>query len=367
MNQNKKINQIYNNEQSVKENLYQSTLLPIFSHAEIQIKKMIAKSFWELKPKHILVLAINKYIDEVIKRVPQNVINRQAYIDGLRVKANRMIDKYYTQARVVFAGVLALLIANQVKIGQKAPNIRTPKQLITYMKETKIKYDMWSQAKAAVRVQNYPKQLSEYIEKLSNETITTVEPGKKGISLWQKAELDIRYEKQMKMIEELKANGEDLCWISSHPDCSKRCEKWQGKLVSLTLPSRLSDFRVMKVDGHWVYSLTDIMAQKDKYGYNNNIICGFNCTHYLKPYTPGSSAPKQYDSVDIDRMRKVNTDLRAIERRIRFYKEQEQIALTQNNRVEGIKARNKARILTKIYEDTCNKYGFAQQLYRIKI
>ena len=259
------------------EHIYQSKFLPIFSHAEIQIKKMIAKFFWELKPKHILVLAISKYIDEVIKRVPQNVINRQAYIDGLRVKANRMIDKYYTQARIVFGSILGLLIANQVKIGEKAPNINTPKELITYMKQTKIKYDMWSQAKAAVRVQNYPKQLTEYIEKLSHETITTVEPGKKGITLWQKAELDIRYEKQMSMIEELKANGEDLCWISSHPDCSKRCEKWQGKLVSLTQHSKLSGFRVMKVDGHWVYSLTDIMAQKDKYGYNNNIICGFNC------------------------------------------------------------------------------------------
>lgn len=367
MNQNKKINQIYNNEQSAKEHLYQSTFLPIFSHAEIQIKKMIAKSFWELKPKTILVLAISKYIDEVVKKVPQNVMNRQAYIDGLRVKANRMIEKYYTQARVVFAGVLGLLIANQVKIGQKAPNIHTPKEMITYMKENKIKYDMWSQAKASVRVQNYPKQLSEYIEKLSHETITTVEQGKKGISLWQKAELDIRYDKQMKMIEELKSNGEDLCWISSHPDCSKRCENWQGKLVSLTLPSKYSGFRVMKVDGHWVYSLTDIMAQKDKYGYNNNIICGFNCRHYLKPYTPGSAAPKQYDSVDIDRMRKINTDLRALERRIRFYKEQESLYNVKGDKINAIKSRNKARVLTKVYVDTCQKYGFAVQEYRIKI
>lgn len=364
---NNKINQIYNNEQSVKENLYQSTFLPIFSHAEIQIKKVIAKFFWELKPKYILVLAISKYIDEVIKRVPQNVINRQAYIDGLRVKANRMIDKYYTQARIVFGGILGLLIANQVKIGEKAPNINTPKELITYMKQTKIKYDMWSQAKAAVRVQNYPKQLNEYIEKLSHETITTVEPGKKGITLWQKAELDIRYEKQMSMIEELKSNGEDLCWISSHPDCSKRCEKWQGKLVSLTQHSKLSGFRVMKVDGIWVYSLTDIMAQKDKYGYNNNIICGFNCRHYLKPYTPGSVAPKQYDSEDIAKMRAVNTDLRALERRIRFYKEQEYLYNVKSDKINAVKSRNKARVLTKVYVDTCQKYGFAVQQYRINI
>ena len=360
-------NKIYNNEQSAKEHLYQSQFLPIFSHAEIQIKKLIAKAFWELKPKNILIMAINKYIAEVDKKVPQNIINRPSYIEGLRRKSTQMVDNYYTKARYMFAGVLALLITNQVKIGQKIPRINTPKEMITYMRTTKIKYNMWSQAKAAVRVQNYPKQLTTYINNLSKETIKAVEPGKKAISLWQKAELDIRYQNQMNMVKELISNGEDLCWISSHPDCSKRCEKWQGKLVSLTLPSKYGGFRVMKVDGHWVYSLTEIMAQKDKYGYNNNIICGFNCRHYLKPYTPGSSAPKQYDSVDIDRMRKVNTDLRELERRIRFYKEQEQIALTQNNKIEAIKARNKAKILTNLYEDTCNKYGFAQQLYRIKI
>lgn len=364
-NQNK--NKIYNNEQSVKENLYQSTFLPIFSHAEIAIKKLIAKAFWELKPKNILIMAINKYIEEVDKRVPQNVINRSAYMEGLRRKANQMIDKYYTKARFVFAGVLSILIANQIKIGQKAPKISTPKEMVIYMKTTTIKYNMWSQAKAAVRVQNYPKQLESYIENLSKETITTVEPGKKGITLWQKAELDIRYENQMKMVKDLIDNGEDLCWISSHPDCSKRCEKWQGKLVSLTEHATQSGFRVKKVDGIWVYSLQDIMAQKDKYGYNNNIISGFNCRHYLKPYTPNSHAPKQYDSEDIDKMRKVNADLRALERRIRFYKEQEQIALTQNNKVEAMKARNKAKVLTKIYEDMCQKYGFAIQLYRINI
>ena len=182
-----------------------------------------------------------------------------------------------------------------------------------------------------------------------------------------KAELDIRYEKQMSMVNELKANGEDLCWISTHPDCSKRCEKWQGKLVSLSLKSKYSGFRVMKVDGNWVYSLTDIMAQKDKYGYNNNIICGFNCRHYLKPYTYGSVAPKQYDSEDIAKMRAVNNDLRALERDIRFYKQQEKLYNVKGDTKNARICHHKASVLTKVYYDTCQKYGFAIQEYRIKI
>jgi len=344
-----------------------SSFLPIFSHAETQIKKIIAKFFWELKPKTILILTINKYITEIEKKIPQNIYNRQAYIDGLKFKSMQMVEIYYSKARNYFSGILAILIANQVRIGQKIPKINNPKELITYMNQTKIKYDMWSQAKASIRVQNYPKQLNEYISNLSHEVITTVEPGKKGISLWQKAELDVRYENQMKMVNDLKANGEDLCWISSHPDCSKRCEKWQGKLVSLSLPSRFSGFRVMKVDGNWVYSLTDIMAQKDKYGYNNNIICGFNCRHYLKPYTQGSVAPKQYDSEDIAKMRQVNSDLRAIERDIRFYKQQEKLYNVKGDKINALKCHNKARILTEHYANTCKKYGFAQLQYRIEV
>ena len=356
----------YNKNESA-EHEYQSQFLPIFSHAEIQIKKTIAKFFWELKPKTILLMTLNKYISEIEKKIPQNVYNRQAYIDGLKVTTMKYVNKYYSQARSIFAGVLGLLVANQVKLGEKIPNINSPKQLITYMQNTKIKYNMWSQAKAAVMVQNYPQKLKEYVGKFSRDTLVTSEPGKKPISLWQKAELDIRYEKQMEMVNELKENGEDLCWISTHPDCSKRCEKWQGKLVSLTLPSKYSGFRVMKVDGHWVYSLTDIMKQTDKYGYHNNIINGFNCRHYLKPYKPNSYPPKQYDGEDVRKMREVNSDLRGIERQIRFYKQEEKLYNSKGDKLNALKSRHKAQVLTKLYYDTCRKYGFAILQYRIEI
>lgn len=344
-----------------------SSFLPIFSHAEIQIKKLIAKYFWENKPKTILLMVLNKYINEVEKKIPQNIYNRSAYITGLKATAYKYVKKYYIQARIIFAGVLGMLIANQVSMGVKMPKIDSPKQMITYMKQTKIKYDMWSQAKASVMVQSYPKKLQEYIGEFSKDTMVTSEPGKKPISLWQKAELDVRYENQMKMVNDLKEQGVKLAWISTHPDCSKRCEKWQGKLVDLFQHSKYSGFRVGKVDGHWVYSLTDIMAQTDKYGYNNNIICGFNCRHYLKEYKPNSYPPKQYDGEDIKKMRQVNDDLRALERQIKFYKQQEKLYNVKGDTKNANICHHKASVLTKVYYDTCRKYGFAIQEYRIKI
>ena len=359
----KKKNNNYNKDQSALEHEYQSTFLPIFSHAEIQIKKMIAKYFWNLQSKSVLIMAINRYIAEVNRKIPKDLKDRDAYLNGLRKKSMQMVEVYYTKARITFASILAAFVANI----DKPVKITTPKELITYMSTNKIKYNMWPQAKAAIRVQNYPKQLKEYIKNLSGETITTSEPGKKGISLWQKAELDIRYEHQMSMIQKLKDEGEDLCWISSHPDCSKRCEKWQGKLVSLSKHATMSGFRIEKIDGHWVYSLTDIMNQVDKHGYKNNIINGFNCRHYLKPYTPGSSAPKQYDGVDIKKMRQINSNLRSMEREIRQLKQQEKISIESSDIKNARIVHNQISKLTQKYYNYCEKNGFAAWDYRIKI
>ena len=352
---------------SALDGTYQSQYLPIFSHAELKIKEIIAKYFWTLKPKGELLKTLSAYIKDLEKRIPNDLPNRDAYINGLKAKTDKYVKKYYTKALITFGAILSIVISNQAKNGVKMPKISNPQELSTYIKSNKIKYRMWEQAKASVKVQNYPKQLDEYIGNFAKETIITSEPGKKGITLWQKAELDVRYSHQMEMLEECKNSGNDLFWISSHPDCSKRCEKWQGKLVSISKHATMSGFRVGKVDGHWVYSLTDIMAQKDKYGYNNNIICGFNCRHHLIPYESGKMPPKEFDKEDIDRMRKVNAELREFERRIRFYKEQERIALVQGNKIEAIKARNKARILTNIYKEACDRYGFSIQLYRINI
>ena len=89
--------------------------------------------------------------------------------------------------------------------------------------------------------------------------------------------------------------------------------------MSLTQHATMSGFRVGKLDGYWVYSLTDIMAQVDKYGYNNNIICGFNCRHHLIAYRPNDVPPKEYSDQDIKKEREINTKLRAKEDFVEVY------------------------------------------------
>jgi len=66
-------------------------------------------------------------------------------------------------------------------------------------------------------------------------------------------------------------------------------------------------------------------------------------------------------------MRKINDDLRAMERKIKFYKTKEKgynvIGDYQNMKI----SHHKASVITKLYVDTCEKYGFVTQQFRISM
>lgn len=351
--------------------LYQSRFLPLLQHAETNIKKLIIKYLWQNKSLYDLRTVIDMYIKDFAKnRLPMDIENRDSYINGLYAMANK-VYKEQRKARNDFAVVLGLLVGAYMMSGKKMPKVNTPEELSKFIVEHKreiasIKYDMWTQAKASVRVLDYPKQIEEYIKKASKIPTTAIEPGKKPISIWQKAELDIRHNKQMQMVEDARNSGDDLYYISSHPDCSKRCEKWQGKLVSVTKHATQSGFRVEKVDGQWVYSLTDIMAQKDKYGYNNNIISGFNCRHYLIKYEKGKLPPKEYSAADVKRMRAINEKIKDYEREIRRLKNEQQMYRQVGDKKKYWELNRDIINKTNELKEFCNKNGFAFEKYRIE-
>ena len=357
--------------EGVTDSLYQSTFLPIFSKAETDIKAMIVNSFWNFSNERILREKISRYIKELSKKIPKELKDRDAYIRGLINKSDKMIRIYRKKALAEFAIIGGIITTQMLKQGKKPIKMTTPKQVVQAIEDNKINLSMWAEAKAAVRVKDYPKRISAYIDKMTGEVITTQEPGKQPISIWQRAELDIRHDKQMAMIQEHIDNGEQYAYISSHPDCSKRCEKWQGKLVSLTEHATMSGFRVRKVDGEWAYSLPDITNQeqtmKNGNKYKNNILVGFNCRHYLIKYEPGRKPPTQYSEKDVKRMRAINEKCRQLEREIRDYKTKEKLYNEIGNLKEAKKYHNLAKQTTQYYKQFCDKNGFAWYEYRIKI
>lgn len=345
-------------------NLYQSTFLPKFQSAENQIKKLIVYYFLLGKSKSELRVRVLNIIEHLRQTIDAKLMNRDAYINGLSRKADLMISKYYDKAREQFIATIAVITAGLLASGKRVPRNITPIQLAKdkqLWKSANITKDLWAEAKASVRVSDYQKKIKQFINKVANEPITTSDD-KKPISLWQKAELDIRHETQMENIDKLIAEGHNYCYLSSHPDCSKRCEKWQGKLVSLTEHATMSGFRVKKINGEWCYSLVDIMAQTDKYGYNNNIISGFNCRHYLIPMEAGK--PKGYTEHEVAKERKINTKIREMEREIRnLQTKYETLKLLDTKQANELKGLIKKKTAT--LKEFCERYGFAFQKYRL--
>lgn len=342
---------------------YQSTFLPIFQDAETRIKMLVLLGFLSLKNPLAMRLAIAAIINDVDAKIPQELHDRKAYIEGMRKRSEYYIRKYYNQPKAMFQKAKNRLIATMPS-DQSLPKMDTPKEMLDFIRGKK---DLWAEAKATPYILNYPNEIYSKMDEFAQTPMTTYEQGKKPISLWQKAELDVRYNKQMTMLQELKDSGVKYAWTSSHPNCSKRCEKWQGKLMDLNNNATMSGFRVGKVDSHWAYSLTDIMAQTDKYGYHNNIICGFNCRHKLIPYDPRKAQPTQYSEKQVSKQREIEEKIRQMERQIRLQKTRllfyEQIG--EKNIVKHLK--ENIKILIERYKRYCETNGYAWEQYRIDI
>ena len=137
--------------------------------------------------------------------------------------------------------------------------------------------------------------------------------------------------------------------------------------MDLTNHAKGPNHQVTTIDGHPVYSLVDIMAKVDKYGYNNNIICGFNCRHKLIPYKKGQYGPKEYTEKDVAKQRAIEEKIRVMEREIRKLK---QLALMyeQSNQIKIANTiRNRVKILISKYKAFCEANGYSWNEYRIKV
>lgn len=363
-------------------NAMQSAFLPLFQQAETEIKRIIVSGYWLGTSRTNIRKKITEVLIELNNNVPVSLQNKKEYINGIVRKSELMIRHFYDRALSEFTRVSAIITNNLTKENlMKLPPLKTPKDLYHFVLDKEQKY-LWSTGKGSVRVENYAKRVKDFINGVSVEPITAeTSEGHNNISLWQKAELEIRHQEQMKNLDKLIQEGVEYGYLSSHPNCSQRCEIWQGSLVSLTEhsinnpPKKVNslkeihkmDFFVRKKDGKNVYSLPDIMAVEDKYGYKNNIINGFNCRHHIIPYQKGVVPVNEFSAKEVATQREIETDIRAMEREIRVLKTKE-----KNYNVIGLyKEAEKLDIVIKrkvaIYKAYCERNGYAWYQYRIDV
>lgn len=181
-----------------------------------------------------------------------------------------------------------------------------------------------------------------------------------NVSLRNIAEMTVRYEHQVKQVDELRKRGVRLVWTSAHANCSKRCEPYQGRLWSL-------DGTYGEIDGYKYEPLenaTEVYyTTKSGKTYRNGIIYGFNCRHRLIPYRDGNK-PIEIPADIVAKEREINDTQRAMERQVRLLRDRAVTAPTASERGQAKRA---AAAMYKRYIAYSKKNNVAYYPSRVQV
>ena len=190
----------------------------------------------------------------------------------------------------------------------------------------------------------FSEEYAKRVEETYTELAETEPMYDKGISLRNIAEMTVRYDRTMAQIGEFIKRGVNLVVSSSHANCSKRCEKWQGGHYTL-------DNTYQVVDGIQFQPLSNATDQyyttKKGKVYKNGHITGYNCRHYLMEYKKGEEQVPVSAEV-VKKQRNIDHKMRYMERQVRKWKD---IALMHkgSSREIYLEARRKAIQYNKRY------------------
>ena len=196
-----------------------------------------------------------------------------------------------------------------------------------------------------------------------------------GQSVYNSSEMVMRADEQREMVRKLK-DKTNLVVCDTHSDCSDRCFQWQGRVYSLDGTSGVTD------DGRKYVPLetaTDVYVTTKSGKTWKNGLLGFNCRHKLVEYHKGVK-PNVVTRAEQQKQKQLTEQQRLYEREIRNAKDRARaFALGQQNERQFDRNareymqekaelyRNKARELTKEYEEFCRKNNRVVYRSRIKI
>ncbi len=167
-----------------------------------------------------------------------------------------------------------------------------------------------------------------------------------------RAEMAVRYAAAVENLQRLINDGVLFCWISSHPNCSPRCSKYQGKLYSLFSGEVVLDGKEYResgtIDGIPYRPINEALAGPN--GDGNGCISGYNCRHRAIEYERGSKAPADFSEAEIKREYAIDKRQRDYENRIRQMKQEEKQLRACGMQKEAAALRKKWRILTREYQ-----------------
>jgi hypothetical protein len=318
-----------------------------------------------LSPNQVNVQT-EKLILEFEKTIPKDFYYKNEIIKGLRIFKTKLFFDYKQTIDLGWSEIQALTMQLLKR------KVNNPTEFISvFLANTKNMdlnsiYDVrkegtWMSQKGAIRVVDYYKKLTKQASDLA-ETVIKENTSKKALSVRSMVELSLRKQYHEDSMNEFKIAGVKLVWVSTHADCSKRCQPWQGRLYSL-------DSTTGNQDGHSfvpIQKATDVFGTTKRGAIFKNGLFGFNCRHYMIQYTYGSTYPLDYSAAEIRKEREITAKQRAMERGI-FKLKHKSILLKDTEPKESSELRKEAAQKTKEYIEFSKSNSHAYYPDRISI
>lgn len=324
------------------------------AEAQIEIKSIVAKSVANGEDYEQFIEQINAEIDELIEDIAEDSLS-----DTIRKTLTQYATEHYRRLEALFGGLSAKNVMRLGYLQQMQLSSESVKKIEAdeaWFGDLKYRTSTAGNTYYA----DIYKQVREEIQRLVNEDAKIDD----RVSLRASVEMAIRGQIQDKMVADLRAQGVTLAWIQPHANCSKRCEKWQGKLYSL-------EGKEGTVDGVRFKPLEEAMNVYVRTSrgriWRNGCISGFNCRHQLIPYAKGNK-PKEIPAATVKKQRQLEEQQRKMERQIRHQKSVWRVNnkfSDKESKALAAKARERYRLMTEEYERYCRNNNLV--IYRQRL
>lgn len=272
--------------------------------------------------------------NEKIKRIILSAL-KHITIKNLQESAKNSLANFYhrqyselrkiSPLKVTFLIALATLQGKDEK-GLKS-NILAPKMTRESAREFLTSHGVKHENLYGVPLQKFSKDyfnkdIKPVMDRLAKQYSVNDDDIAGRMSLRAKAELEVRYQHNLDMVQNLRDEGHKLVECSTHADASERCAPWQGRVYSLDGTSGTTD------DGRKYVPLEVATNQNNVYYTNPKTgtqykggLLGYNCRHYLIPYKSGHRFPKP-DAKEERKQYEITKRQRALERNVIRWKTQ---------------------------------------------
>lgn len=276
---------------------------------QTEIKLLIKKMILRGTSRRETATALSNLIETALKRLKSTELKNKA-----RESLLRFAERVYAFTMNTYNGATIAILGAMSRVAENKGTPKDRRAVIEFANKSdhlgyniSIPLDKFSQD-----YMDLVKKRMEFLAKQEAKDDPT-----SRVTLRNVAEMQVRAEHNEAMIEGLKAKRVKLAWILPHANCSKRCQKWQGKLYSLDGTSGVVDgFQYQPLENAMnVYEVT-----KAGKVYRNGCISGFNCRHILEPYKD-KNKPIEIPAEVVNKTREIETKQRYMENMTRQWKE----------------------------------------------